>query len=270
MEDGIEVSAYSDDRYDDVDLPWTPDLLAGELRIECRRGIQWLRSARQVHIFTRDPNEPGMVSVGAVRAGIEHAIVCQSNDVEAVRLAAASVGSVELQTHEYWRGIPAGWTILSGYTPTRAAEPSLPRGLQSLDPGEGIEISLMGAPPVRANVFAAGQPPRILITPEPGRATVTIGGAPATPTPDGSWVASGWDAPGEHMIDVVPGPSLSYEIIADPWVADGWDFWDAHSNRFQVGLKEPWANARICGAQIRGPADDYIVAAETQPILIAT
>jgi hypothetical protein len=267
--DGIEVGAYGDDRYDDVDLEWTPDLLAGELRIKCRAGVQWLRSARRVHVFARDPNGPGLISVSAVRAGIGHAVICQSSDVEAIRLAAVSTGSSELQTHEHWRGIPDGWVVLSDYIPVRAAEPPLPRDLQTLDPGEGLEITFAGGPPIKANVYAVGRPPQIIITPAPDKASVTIGGAPATLTPEGSWVAPGWDAPGEHMIDVVPGPSLSYEIAPDPWTAGGWDFWDAHPHRFGDRTREPWASAMICGAEIRGPANEYIIAAETQPVLVA-
>lgn len=74
--------------------------------------------------------------------------------------------------------------------------------------------------------------------------------------------------PGQHMVDVVPGPSASYEIAADPWAAAGWDFWDAHPGRFGNRAPGPWARAEICGAQIRGPAGEVVFAAETQPTLI--
>lgn len=42
---GTEVGAYGEDRYDDVDLDWTPNLLAGEVRLDSSEGYQWLRSA---------------------------------------------------------------------------------------------------------------------------------------------------------------------------------------------------------------------------------
>ena len=263
------VEAYDARRYDDLDLPWTSELLEGELRLVGIDGLQWLRSARQVHIFAEDPNEPELISVSAGRAGIAHTLVCRSNDAEAVRTAAASTGSPELQTHDHWNSIPDGWVVLSGYTPVHAAAPPLPPGLRPLDPGEGLNISFAGGLAIRARVYAAGHPPRISITPAPGAASVTIGGEPATLTSDGTWVAPGWDTPGQHIVDVVPGPSASYEIAADPWMAGGWEFWDAYPERFGDADRSPWARSRICGAQIRGPAEEFVLAAETRSTLIA-
>jgi hypothetical protein len=266
---GDAVEAYDEQRYDDLDLPWTSELLEGELRLTSADGFQWLRSARQVHIFAQDPNEPELISTSAARASIAHTLICRSSDAEAVRLAAAATGSSELQTHEHWQGIPDGWLVLSGYTPVHAAAPPLPSGFRTMDPGEGLEISFNGGLAVRARVYAAGHPPRIIITPAPGAASVTIGGVPAELSSDGAWTAPGWDRPGQHMVDIVPGPSASYEIAADPWLSGGWDFWDAHPERFGNGAGEPWARARICGALIRGPADETVLAAETQPTLVA-
>ncbi|MYZ46206.1 hypothetical protein [Propylenella binzhouense] len=266
---GDAVEAYDEQRYDDLDLPWTSELLEGELRLTSADGFQWLRSARQVHIFAQDPNEPELISTSAARASTAHTLICRSSDAEAVRLAAAATGSPELQTHEHWQGIPDGWLVLSGYTPVHAAAPPLPSGFRTMDPGEGLEISFNGGLAVRARVYAAGHPPRIIITPAPGVASVTIGGMPAELSSDGAWTAPGWDRPGQHMVDIVPGPSVSYEIAADPWLSGGWDFWDAHPQRFFNGAGEPWARARICGARIRGPADEIVFAAETQPTLVA-
>lgn len=263
------VEAYDEQRYDDLDLPWTSEFLDGELRLTSADGFQWLRSARQVHIFAQDPNEPELISTSAARAGVAHTLICRSGDTEAVRLAAAATGSPELHTHEHWQGIPDGWLVLSGYTPVHAAAAPLPTGLRTMDPGEGLEISFDGGLLVRGRVYAAGHPPRIIITPAPGAASVTIGGMPAELSSDGAWTAPGWDRPGQHTIDIVPGPSVSYEIAADPWMSGGWDFWDAHPQRFGNGTREPWARARICGALIRGPADETVLAAETQPTLVA-
>lgn len=263
------VEAYDEQRYDDLDLPWTSELLDGELRLASADGFQWLRSARQVHLFVQDPNEPELISVSAARAGIAHALICRSGDAEAVRLAARSTGSADLHTNEHWQGVPDGWTVLSGYTPMHAAATPLPTGLRTLDPGEGLEIGFEGGLALRGRVYAAGHPPRILILPAPGAASVTIGGHPAALSSDGAWTAPGWDAPGQHIVDVVPGPSVSYEIVADPWLSGGWDFWDAHPDRFADGARQPWAQARICGALVRGQADEMVFAAETQPTLVA-
>jgi hypothetical protein len=158
--------------------------------------------------------------------------------------------------------------VLSGYTPAHTAELPLPIGLRPLDPGTGLEIVLEGGLAIRPRVYADGHPPRILISPA-GSASITIGGQPATLSASGAWEAPGWDAPGQHIVDVVPGPSASYEIAADPWVTAGWDFWNARSGRFENQPPRPWTRAEICGAQIRGPAGEAVFAAETQPTLIA-
>lgn len=271
LQAGVEhvVNAYDTQRYDDLDLPWTGELLDGELRLASTDGFRWLRSARRVHIFAADPNEPDLISVGAARPGVAHALVCHSNDAADIRSAAVSAGSPELLAHEHWQGIPDGWTVLSRYIPTHAAENSLPPDLRPLDPGAGLDILFEGGLAVRPRVYAAGHPPRVAISPAPAGASVTIGGEPATLSADGAWEAPGWDLPGQHMVDVVPGPSASYEIAADPWNMAGWDFWDAYPDRFANQTLGPWARAQICGAQIRGPVGETVFAAETQPTLIA-
>jgi len=271
LQAGVEhaVDAYDAQRYDDLDLPWTGELLDGELRFTSTDGFRWLRSARRVHIFAADPNEPDLISVGAARPGVAHALVCRSSDTAHIRSAAASTGSPELHAHEHWQGIPDGWTVLSRYTPTHAAALPLPPDLRPLDPGAGLEILFEGGLAIRPRVYVAGHPPRIAISPAPAGASITIGGEPATLSADGAWEAPGWDVPGQHMVDVVPGPSASYEIAADPWDMAGWDFWDAHPNRFGNRALGPWTRAEICGAQIRGPVGEAVFAAETQPTLIA-
>jgi hypothetical protein len=266
---GTAVEAYDERRYDDLDLPWTSDLLDGELRLASAERLQWLRSARQVHIFAPDPNEPDLISVSAVSVGVAHALLCRSTDIEAVRLAAESTGSPAPQLLEHWHGIPEGWVVISGYTPVRSAAPPLPVGLRPLDPGEGLEIAFDGGLAIRQRVYAAGHPPSIFINPAPRGASVTIAGQPATLTSGGTWVAPGWDSPGQHMVDVVPGPSVSYEIAADPWLSGGWDFWDAYPARFGEEAKWPWARARICGALVLGPAGETVVAHEARPTLVA-
>ncbi len=263
------VEAYDERRYDDLNLPWTSELLDGELRLASAERLQWLRSARQVHVFSADANEPDLISVSAVSAGIAHTLLCRSTDVEAVRVAAESTGSPAPQLLEHWHGIPEGWIVLSGYAPTHSAAPPLPAGLRPLDPGEGLEIIFDGGLAIRQRVYAAGHPPRVSIVPAPVGASVTIGGQPATLSSDGSWVAAGWDEAGQHMVDVVPGPSVSYEIAGDPWLSDGWDFWDAHPTRFGEGAKGPWARARICGALILGPAGERVIAHEPLATLVA-
>jgi hypothetical protein len=264
-----EVGAYGDARYDDVDLEWTPDLLSGEVRLDSREGYQWLRSGRRIHIFSEQADEQGLISVGSAPLNSSSAVVCIQDDVEAVRSAAAACGSPGLVSHDRWSGVPEGWAVLSGYRPAHAASALLDLHLTTLDPGVGAEIRLSGGLEVRSGSFAQDCPPRIEIQPFPAGAQVTIDGMPAEMSNDGCWRAAGWDRPGDHLIDVVPGPSLTYRIVGDPWTEGGWESWDAHAGRFQPPNDAPWARAQICGASVLGPSGEHIVAAEPMSSVIA-
>ena len=268
--DGADpVEAFDTSRYDDLALAWTDDLLDGELRIQSEDGHEWLRTARAIHIFAEMPAEPGMMSVGSVRADVTHAIVCKTSDEEAVCAVAASTGSPRVVSHERWHGIPDGWAVLSVYRPRHAATPTLATQFRPLDPGTKLEISLSGGLAIRAAVYAEGKPPRIGIAALPEGASVMIDGIPAERVPDGAWEAPGWDSAGSHLIDVVPGPSLTYHIVADPFEDGGWQFWDAYPERFSQDALGPWADAEICGAAVRGPHEETVIAAVSEPILIA-
>ena len=264
-----EIGAYGEDRYDDVDLEWTTNLLSGEVRLDSREGYQWLRSSRGIHIFSEHPNEQGLMSVGSATLNSASAVICRQEDVEAVRCAATACGSPELISHELWSGVPEGWAVLSGYRPVHASSQSLDPYLSTLDPGVGAEIRLSGGLPVRSGSFAQHSPPKIEIEPFPVGAKVTIDGAPAEMNDDGGWWVTGWDRPGDHLVDVIPGPSLTYRIVGDPWTQGGWEFWDAHADRFQGPNDAPWARAQICGARVSGPSGVHVVAAEPLSSVIA-
>ena len=266
--EGAEISAYSEDRYDDVDLEWTADLLSGEVRLDCKEGYQWLRSGRRIQIFGEVADEPGAISIGAAALSSTSTVVCLREDADAVRAAAEACGSPTLVAHDYWSGIPDGWTVLSGYRPTHAPASGLGTGLSALDPGVGSEIRLSGGLRIRSASFAEGCPPRIEIAPFPSGSIVTIDGQPAELGEDGAWSAHGWDRPGDHLVDVVPGPSAAYRVIEDPWANDGWEAWDAHPGRFGALPHAPWAVAQVCGAALFGPGGEYVVAADAMPSVV--
>lgn len=262
------VATYSEDRYDDVDLEWTPVLLATEVRLKCQEGYQWLRSSRRVHVFSEFPDETWLVSVPSASRASSSAIVCRQEDATNVRSAAAACGSPELISHDCWAGVPQGWLVLSGYCPSHAASFALDPNFTVLDPGNSAVIHFAGGLPVRAGSFTQGCPPRIEIDPFPTGSRVTIDGRIAA-MEDGAWRAHGWDSPGEHLVDVVPGPSRTYRILGDPWLDGGWDCWDAHPGRFPEGNEAPWARAEICGASVLGPSGTHVVAAEGNVTAIA-
>jgi hypothetical protein len=262
------VDALGDRQYGDVDLKWSAGLLSSEIRLTCAEGFHWVRSARFAHIFAADPTEPDLVTVAFASAGTEHTIVCRNEDAGAVCDLAESAGSSRPRPLERFTGITDGWVVLTGYRPTRAAAVRPSAAFSPLDPGHAIAITLDGGLAIRPRSFAQGKPPQISVEPALEGVSVRIDGAEATPRDGGGWEASGWDAPGTHLIDVVPGPTLKYEIIADPATNGGWAFWDAHADR-AAASEGPWAHARICGAGLEGPSGEKVLAADMQPTLLA-
>lgn len=262
------VDALDENQYGDVRLTWDAGLLENEIRVSCAEGYQWVRGARPVHLFAADPAQAYLVSVPAATAGTEHTVICREQDTDTVCDIAESAGSARPQALRRFSGIPDGWVVLPGYRPTRAAAPPPAQAFSPLDPGHGIEVTLQGGLETGRRLYAQGRPPRIRIEPMLDGVSVRIGGVPATVSGDGSWEAPGWDAPGQHRIEVVPGPSLNYEIQADPGVQGGWAFWDAHRNRTVVD-EGPWSRAQICGALLAGPSGERVIAAELQPTVLA-
>ena len=263
----IEFEAFDKSRYDDIDMDWLPETLEGELRFVGLDGFSWLRSARRFHIFSTDPAEPGVVSVSSVKIGADYTILCKQADTEAVAEIAAATGSPELARHNGWQGIPAGWCVLSGYVPKRAAVDIADGSFRPLDPGFDIEIRLSGGLTLRPSVFAEGHAPRIEIPNLPEGVSVTIDSKSAWLSSSSAWEAEGWNSIGTHLIDLVPGPSLTYEIFADPGNLSGWPQWDAHEGRFDGG--GPWARTWICGASICGSNGETVIAHEARPTVVS-
>ncbi|CAJ5353610.1 Uncharacterised protein [Burkholderia pseudomallei] len=262
------IDALEEGQYGDVDLTWDADLLLNEIRVSCAEGYQWVRGARSVHIFAADPTQADLVSVAAAKAGTDHTIICREQDADTVCDIAESAGSARPAALRRSSGIPNGWVVLEGYRPTRAAVVQPAPAFSPLDPGQGIEIALQGGLEVGRSVYAQGRPPCIRIEPMLDGISVRIGGVVAEVSSDGTWKAPGWDAPGQHRIEVVPGPSRNYEIKLDPGTQGGWAFWDAYGRLTAID-EEPWSRAQICGALLAGPSGERVLAAELQPMILA-
>ncbi|MGX1348241.1 hypothetical protein AB7M49_001817 [Bradyrhizobium elkanii] len=267
LDGGTQLHAYDETRYDDVDLEWLPDTLTREFRLSAPGGFRWIRSARRVHIFSRNPSEPGLVSASAVVLGQEHVVICRSEDCDAVRELGHSTGSSELQDLTHWGGVPTGWCVLGNYTPHRAVEGVTAAEFSSLDPLYDLKIIFVGGLQLRGTAFAEGHAPRIEVPELPAQAKVEIDGKQATADATGAWQADGWDTPGVHLIDVVPGPSLQYEIVADPAGQQGWPRWQPDAI-FPIG-SEAWTRTSICGASVVGIRQETVLAHETTPLLVA-
>ena len=167
----LSLEAFDDHRYDDLDLEIG---LESEIRLASDQGYRWVRGARRIQIFTSDPSESGLISVGTARRGASHTVICRTSDVQAVQEAAAAVASPPPTPLNFSTNLPVGWTILANHIPQEPAARPLPEGLTPLDPGHDFAISFEGGLAIRPRAFAQGQPAAISISPDPADGTVTI------------------------------------------------------------------------------------------------
>ena len=260
------TQAFDQARYDDIAAIWTPDLLGGEFRVRDEsQQLEWLRSARAVHIFAATVGEPDFLSVSAAQLGSEHAIVCPEADVESIEALAIQAGSPALRRYPNFQGVPAGWSVLGGYFPSGALSSLQDLRFRPLDPGAEIRIVFIEGFEIRNAAFAQGHPPRVLIERMPPNCVVWIGSERAAISDDGGWQAPGWDKPGKHLVDVVPGPSQSYEIIADPAHGSGWETWTANPDLAPALVPD----AAICGALVVCLQERMVVATEPASVVLA-
>jgi hypothetical protein len=262
---GSPIPAFDLARYDDIEVEWTSEVLNGEFRVRDEtQGLEWLRSARPFQIFAGAAGERDLVTVSAAALGSENTILCREKDAGAIEAVAAETGSPPLRRITGFHSIPAGWAVMGGYVPVRAmASPA--EWLKPLDPGAEIRISFSGGFKIRGATYAQGEPPRILIQGMPSNCEVGIDRIPAERLEDGSWLAPGWDTPGKHFLDVVPGPSQSYEIVSDPACGAGWDSWSAQEDL----VPQVAGAAAICGAMVVSPHGRTVLATEPASSVVA-
>jgi hypothetical protein len=259
------VSAFDETRYDDFDVTWTAELLADELRVsDPTHRVGWIRSARPLHLFAE--SDLDFVSVPAARPGIQHAVICRDPDAAAVSLAASRAGSPPLTPITGWSGIPPTWTVFSGYTPIQQISPLDDLRLRGLDIGSGAEIHLRGGLRIRAEHFAEGKPPSIFVEPFPSGCQVTIDRQPAFQGENGAWTTPDSENPGQHLIDVIGGSSLTYTIDADPGAARDWPIPEEALSSF--GAPAP-VSAALIGAYANPLARSAVLATEPAGSVVA-
>jgi hypothetical protein len=257
--DAEELLAF-EGRYDDLAVDWTPDLLRRELRLADVAGsFEWVRGAREIHIFAEESGESDLMSVPAAVLNMRHAVVCPSPEVAAVLAIASSAQSPPPTVLQGWHGIPAGWAVLDGYKPQCPADPPPDGHLRTLDPGTTVEILFEGGLQIRSRTWAAGRPPTIRVSALPPNGAIFIDACLATVSPEGICTAQNWDRPGTHLVDVVPGRSASYEIAADPALEAGWH----ETVGMQVGI------GSICGPRIVSPKARAVLASPVSGRVVA-
>lgn len=201
---------------------------------------RWVRGARELHVFSERPGIPGFASAPRAVIGQENIVLCTAQ-LEASVLSLCEAAGADTLRRVDGLSVPDGWRCFRGYMPK---EPVSGEGvddlLLALSPLPDAAIELSEGVSVGRSAWIARCPPTIrIVGAQPTVGEVKIDGLPAEMTSTG-WTASGWDAPGHHVIHY-RGLSRSYEIVQ---VDDHWDAWPAHS----VGTYS------VCGALVSGAA----------------
>jgi hypothetical protein len=240
-----DLCAIADDLFEPAALAEPALALSEGIAAEAAGEItpRWVRTGRNLHVFTGRPGIAGFVSVPRVVIGQENAVLCTEDLVHVVAELCGSCGGPNPREVE-GPGIPAGWRCFRSIRPTLpVSSEEFDRVLLALIPLPQAEIELIGGIALDRSLWLAGRPPSIRIlgaAPYPGE--VMIDGQAASQTEAGYWTANGWDADGWHSISYA-GLSRSYEIGPG---TQHWDHWPAH----------PCNGLEVCGALVSAASGD--------------
>lgn len=264
-----ELQALQDEWYQDVMLPDIGRLL--------REGIEWAGtlpggaparlslSGRGIFVLARHDELNGFVSTPRLVLGEEHVVLCVAERLPDVRAAIALTESPEPTELNSESGIPVGWVGLRGVRPQKPVAPS-PSGdiLDALRPLPEAGIALIGGIRIDRQTWLSGFPPTIELLGDASMlGGVTIDAQEATRSPEGGYVAPGWDSAGEHSVWCTSS-SRTYTIRSG---AESWEPWDAYA----WSLGEPRASGTqsrpaICGVLVRPP---QVARSDSRPTVIA-
>jgi hypothetical protein len=220
----------------------TPLLSNGILATSAAPPIRsWLRTTRDLHVFSERAGVSGFASVPRALIGQENVIVCKSELVGTAIECAAITGSAPL-AEVTGPGIPDGWQCYRGFRPLHpAAFSGLDEKFLALSPLPNAAIELSGGIASARSAWVQGQPPIIrILGAEPAPGELTIDGAPASQSVHDGWIASGWDALGSHTIRFA-GLSRTYEIVE---IVEAWPAW-------RTSDASPYS---ACGARVSSAA----------------
>jgi hypothetical protein len=263
-----ELQALQDEWYQDVMLPDIGRLL--------REGIEWAGalpgggagrlslSGRSIFVLARHGELNGFVTTPRLILGEEHVVLCVAQRLADVRAAIALTESPEPTELNSDSGMPAGWVGLRGVRPKKPVAPS-PDGdiIDALRPLPDVEISLTGGIRIDRQTWLSGFPPTIgLLGDASMLGVVTIDGQEATRSPEGGYVAPGWDSAGDHTVRCT-STSRRYAIRCG---AEVWEPWDAYA----WSLGEPTASGTqsrpaICGVLVRPP---QVARSDSRPTVV--
>jgi len=184
---------------------------------------RWVRTRRDLHVFSERPGVSGFASVPRALIGQENVILCRLHLADTATDCARATGSGELE-HVAGPGIPEGWQCFRAFRPKAPADFGEASDIfLSLNPLPDAAIELSGGIASARSTWVVGAPPTIrILGSDPSAAEFTIDGHPATPAHGGdAWLAPGWDARGTHTIRF-GGLSRTYEIVE---VDEAWPTW---------------------------------------------
>lgn len=225
---GTKYSLFAiDDRlFEPVQPPPDVDLVSSGFAAETVTlpARRWVRTTRDLHVFSQRPGVSGFASVPRALIGQENVVLCRSHLVGTAKDCARATGSGELE-QVAGPGIPAGWQCFRAYHPRAPADFGDASDIfLSLNPLPDAAIELSGGIASARGTWIVGSPPTIrILGTDPSSAEFTIDSHPASPTHSDGWLAPGWDAPGTHTIRF-GGLSRTYEIVE---VNEAWPTWAA-------------------------------------------
>jgi hypothetical protein len=268
--------ALQDEWYQDVVLPNLGRLLkegiewAGSLPEGCQ--VRWSLSGRELYVLARHNELNGFVTAPRLTLGEEHVVLCVAERLSEVRAAIALTGSLEPTLLSSDSGVPAGWIGLRGVVPRTPIAPS-PAGdiLDALRPLAEVEIALEGGIRIERQTWLSGFAPSVRLRGDTSAiGAVMIDGREATLSPDGGYVVSGWNSPGEHSVWCT-SDSRTYAIRSG---AEDWESWDAYTwSLGELGADGTQSRPAICGVLVRPPlvartGGRAIVVPASNPVLI--
>lgn len=209
-----------------------------------QRRVRWLLKGRDVYVLAAHPRASGFVSAARLALGRSHVVLCIAelfDEVEAVLKEAGCEGYTKL---DETLGLPPGWAGFRSVMPVKAIALDLGTSdtFFAIKPAADIEIEFEGGVRLRNSVWLAGYPPHIKLFGQTNAAMkVLIDGKEAHGTSEGSLIADGYSAPGQHSVYCEGlSRSRSYSIEEPP---DSWEAWPA----YQFG------QAGICGPLVQLP-----------------
>jgi hypothetical protein len=183
---------------------------------------RWVRTKRDLHVFSERPGVSGFASVSRALIGQENVVLCRDHLVATAIRCARATGSAELR-QVAGPGIPQGWQCFRDFRPRTPADFGETSDIfLSLNPLPDAAIELAGGIATGRSTWIVGAPPTIrILGADAATAGFTIDGQVAIPRDTDGWLAPGWDAPGTHTIRF-GGLSRTYEIVE---IDETWSAW---------------------------------------------